>query len=151
MSFSLRSVAVAVVLAAISMSHAMTSYKLWNAKRELELARSNYGYMQIKDLSKINAVSLQQGDGQARFVVEERYFLHLSEIENEASARMPSGPHHTTIALNDWTDGEDTILNYHQYVDPKLQSPYVHVGSNSEDYFQYRPSDWRACPKFCVR
>lgn len=143
-SFSLRAILVAVAFVALLLSHALTSARLHDAYRELEDVRRNYGYMKIENSSKINVVSLGQEKGAFRFVIPpgERYYLHLSETTAQGNSDLPSGQHKTTVALNNWKDGEDVILRFGLYVNPDTDTPYLDVGSQSQGFFTYRPENW---------
>jgi hypothetical protein len=147
-SYSLRSVLLLFAIAALLLSHIVTSTRLQEANQELGVVRRNYGYMKVEDDSKINVISLaQERDSNSdalRFIVPpgERYFLHLSETTAKDNDKLPDGKHKTTIALNGWVDGEDVILRYGVYIDPDKQTPYLRVGSGTQGFFTYRPDDW---------
>ncbi|TWT31147.1 hypothetical protein KOR34_45230 [Posidoniimonas corsicana] len=143
-SFGLRSVLVLFAFIALLLSHVSTSLRLREANRELDVVRRNYGHMVVEDPSKINVVSLAQERGAFRFIIPsgQRYYLHLSETTAEENAEAPSGRPKTTIALNSWVDGEDTIIRFGLYVDPDTQTPYLRAASQNQGYFTYRPDDW---------
>ena len=147
-NFSLRSVLVVVAFVALLLSQIVTSVRLREAHQELDVLRRNYGYMKIEDDKKINVISLAQeraSNGDAlRFIIPpgERYFLHLSETTAKGNAQLPGGNHKTTVALNNWADGEDVILRYRKNINPVTQTPYLSVGSQNQGYFTDRPDDW---------
>jgi hypothetical protein len=146
-TFSLRSILVAFVFAALLLSVVVSFVRLQEVNRELDTVRQNYGYMKIEDETKINVISLAQershnGDA-LRFVIPpgKRYFLHLSETTAEDNDELPSGRHKTTVSLG-WKEGQDVILGYRLLIDPVKQTPYLRVGSRNQDFFTYRPDDW---------
>lgn len=143
-TFSLRTLFVVVAFVSLLLSLAMTGIRLRDANRELEIVRRNYGYMKIRDPSKVNVIALAQERDAFRFVVPpgERYFLHLSETTAQVDSVLPSGKHKTTVALNSWKDGEDVILKFGLFIDPEKDAPYLEVRSLSENFFTYRPDDW---------
>lgn len=143
-SFSFRTILVVVAFVALLLSHALTSARLLDATRELDVVRRNYGYMKIENASKINVVSLAQEEGAFRFVIPpgERYYLHLSETNAKNNSDLPTGRHKTTIALNSWADGEDTILRFGMCLNPDDETPYLEVGSQNQGFFTYRPENW---------
>ncbi len=143
-SFSIRSILVVVAFVALLLSHALTSVRLNDAQRELDVVRRTYGYMKIENSSKINVVSLAQEKGAFRFVIPpgERYFLHLSETNAQGNSALPTGEHKTTVALNKWVDGEDVILRFGMYINPESDTPYLEVGSQNQRFFTYRPENW---------
>jgi hypothetical protein len=91
--YSLRSVLLFFAIAALLLSHIVTTIRLQKANQELDVVRRNYGYMRIEDDSKINVISLAQERGSngdaLRFIVPpgERYFLHLSETTAKDETR----------------------------------------------------------------
>lgn len=143
-SFSLRAVLVVVAFVALLLSHALTSARLYEAYRELGDVRRKYGYMKIENSSKINVVALAQEKGAFRLVIPpgERYYLHLSETTAQGNSALPTGQHKTTVALNNWADGEDVILRFGLYINPDTDTPYLDVGSQNQGFFTYRPENW---------
>jgi hypothetical protein len=145
--FSLNSVLLVVAIIALLISHFRTSIQLRDAQREIREARANYGYLDVKDDTKINVVSLsneKRHDGDAlRFIIPpgERYFLHLSEVTSTTISGVPSERPKITYSLG-WKDGADIIVRYEMLIDVGPYTPYMEAAANNRRCFTYRPEEW---------
>jgi len=147
-SYSLLTLLLLCVIAALCASHFAMSRKLADARAEVDAIRRNYGYIRVDNEDKVYVSSIAQhkgsNRGSLRIVVPsgERYFLHLSETTARPSEIPPNSKPTTTVVLNGWKDGADEIFSYSIGWNPERDIPNLRVHTQTDDFYTYTPDDW---------
>ena len=144
-SYSLLSLMLLVVVAGLAVSQFVMMHQLADAHAEVELVRSKYGYIRVNDDTKTyvsRIVNNEQEVDAYRICVpaDSRYMLHLTDTLFE-KGNYPVDPIPTkTISMNHWREGADAVLSYSVYWDSNI--PRVVVHTETEEMFDYAPTDW---------
>jgi len=157
-SFSLASLILLIVIAALVSSQLVMMRQLADARAEVENVRKKYGYIRVEDekLTYVSRITIhEEDDANYRLIVPagSRYMLHLTDATFENDG-FPSHPIPTqTISLNGWTDGADVVLSYSisypafvlnsKNKAPYIKAPRVVVHTEADKYFDYVPPDWK--------
>lgn len=147
-SYSLLTLFLLIVIAALCASQYSMSRKLADARSEVDAIRRNYGYIRTEDERKIYVSSIVQHQGSnrdsLRIVVPpgQRYLLHLSETSARPSQSPPTANPRTTVVLNGWKDGADEILSYSIGWPPDSEIPTLSVSTQTDHFYTYVPDDW---------
>lgn len=145
-SYSLSTLLLLMVIAALIMSQIVMMWRLADARSELELNRRRFGYIHVDDESKSYVARIPEPNAQEktsyriRVPAGSRYLLHLTDTTFSGEG-YPTNPVPTrSISLNSWRDGADVILSYCIYW--KDNAPRLNVHTETEEFFDYVPPDW---------
>lgn len=146
-SFSLLSLLLFVVVAALIVSQVVMMRQLAAARAEVDSVRRKFGYVRVKN-EKLTYVARIQDDEQHvnayRIHVPSgrHYMLHLTDTTIPTS-NGPTDPQPTsTISLNGWKEGADVVLSYSIQIEGAARRVIVHT--ETEEFFDYRMDDWVA-------
>jgi len=145
-SFSLSTLLLVVVIAALTFSQILLMRQLGLARAEVNDIRRKYGYIRVTDKSKTYVAQIPEnesaGDAYRLWIPKgSRYLLHLTDSRFETND-SPTNPLPTkTILLEDWSQGADTTLSFSIYWENK--APRVVVHTKTDEIFDYVPSDWK--------
>jgi len=119
-SYSLLTLLLLIVIAALSVSQFVMMRQLADAQAEIDTVRRKYGYIRIENENSTYVSRIadnEQGENAYRIRVPSgsRYLLHLTDATFEKSD-YPVDPIPTkTISLNGWQEGADAVLSYSIY------------------------------------
>ena len=145
-SFSLSTLLLVVVIAALTFSQILLMRQLGLARAEVNDVRRKYGYIRVTDKSKTYVAQIPEnesaGDAYRLWIPKgSRYLLHLTDSSFETND-SPINPLPTeTVSLDDWSRGADTILSFSIYWENK--APRVVVHTKTDEVFDYVPSNWK--------
>ena len=146
-SYSLFSLLLLVVIAAMVVSQFLMMRQLAEARAEIDSVRSKYGYIRVDDRSKTYVARIADNEEDVdsyRICVPagSRYLLHITDTTFEDSD-YPDDPIPTkSISLNHWREGADAVLSYSIYWENDALRFVVHT--ETEKMFDYVPADWVA-------
>lgn len=147
-SYSLLTLLLFCVIAALSVSHYVMWRNLARAQAEVDKVRRDYGYIRVDNDKKVYVTSITQHKENSRDSLRiivppgERYFLHLSETSAHPSEIPPTTKPKITVSLNGWKDGADEILSYFIGMPPDRQIPTLRVSSQTDHFYTYVPDNW---------
>jgi hypothetical protein len=146
-SFSLSTLLLLVVIAALSFSQIVLIWQLSSARSEVQEIRRKFGYIRVTDRTKTYVAQIAEneanGDAYRIWIPKgRRYVLHLTDGIFETTDR-PTNPIPTkSYAMNDWAEGADTTLSCSIYWENKTNRVLVH--SKTDELFDYSMPDWQA-------
>lgn len=142
--FSLTTLILLTVIAALSVSQIVMMRSLAEARAEVESVRAVYGYISVDDPSKtyVNSVPNVGMGSKVRIIVPagSRYLLHLSDAKLDFETELETLPVTKSISLNSWREGADATLTY--AVLKENGKPRIEVRSGDDLFFDYILEDW---------
>jgi hypothetical protein len=145
-SYSLLTLILVVVIAALTVSHIVMMRQLADARAEVESIRRRFGHIRVDDESRTYVARITEPNEptdhayRIRVPAGSRYLLHLSDTPFVADDYPPDPVPTKTISLNGWRDGADVVLSYS--IRWEKNAPRVIIHTQTEEMFDYVPPDW---------
>ena len=145
-SFAISTLLLWTLIIALTLSNIVAAWRLADINDELEENRRRYGHITVTDtaktyISRIENPNTSIGTSfRVRVPKGSRYLLHLSDASFSESGPPADLQATQSISLNSWRDGAEAVLSYSIQWDN--DRPRVVVHSETEEYFDYSPSDW---------
>ena len=153
-SFSLLTIFLVTVIAALSVSQLVLMRRIEQARQEVakaqtELAevRKQFGYIKVTDPNLTYISRIESGEDHAiryRLIIPRgcHYMLHITDMSDFPASGFPEDPKPTTtISMNSWRNGADVILHWNMPPDSDGTARLV-VATDSEELFDYRIEGW---------
>lgn len=145
-SFAISTLLLWTLIIALTLSNIVAAWRLADINDELEANRRRYGHITVADPTKtyISRIEDPNASSDTSFRVQvpegSRYLLHLSDASFDESGPPADLQPTTSISLNGWRDGAEAVLSYSIQWDE--DRPRIIVHSETEEFFDYTPSDW---------
>jgi hypothetical protein len=154
-SFSLLTIFVVTVIAALSISQVVLMRRMEqarqdvaNAQAEVAEVRTQFGYILMTDPHLVHIARIESGEDPAiryRMIIPRgcHYMLHITDMLDFPASGFPVDPQPTeTMSMNSWRDGADVILHWNMPSDPD-GTPRLVVATDSDELFSYRIEEWK--------
>ena len=156
LSFSLVTLFLLTVIAALLVSQVVMMLEVRKARQEVQMAREEvtavrkeFGYLKPTSEDRIQIVRIEGHEeiGGTRYRMRippgHRLALHLSDVQDFPPAGYPKNPKPTkTMVMHSWRNGADVVLRWQVVSDPD-GIPRVKVATDAEELFDYRLEGWQ--------
>ncbi len=144
--YSLMTLLLTTAIVALVVSQVVMMRSLGEAQQEVNAARKNFGHIKIDDPSLTYVCGIARNGNQVpisvRIVVPSgsRYVLHLTDTVFDDQTPTDSLPTTSTIVLNNWRSGADTLLSCE--IKQESGIPVATVRAGEEELFHYKLKGW---------
>jgi hypothetical protein len=154
-SFSLLTLFLVIVIAALIASQAALMRRMEEARKELAKAqqevahvRKQFGYIKVTKPQLVLIARIESGEipgNRYRMIIPPgvHYMLHITDSADVPASGFPDNPQPTeTMSMNSWRNGADVVLRFGVRNDAD-GIPRLDVATDSEELFSYRIEGWQ--------